>query len=142
MPGVRSLEKQQYYAHPQNQFWKMLFSLFDAGAVPEDYEKRKQLLLDQDIALWDVLESCEREGSLDSRIRNAVANDIPELIREHPSIETIFFNGRKSHQLYQKRFGNSIGLTEIILPSTSPALTLPFEKKQQAWSVLLNHLDR
>ncbi|NMH29073.1 DNA-deoxyinosine glycosylase [Flavobacterium silvaticum] len=134
MPGAMSLLKQEYYAHPQNSFWKIMFTLFSGLPVPSDFETKKKLILDNHIALWDVLESCERKGSLDSQIRNAVENKIPDLIKHNPSIRAIFFNGQESHKIFVRKFGNEIDLPRIVLPSTSPAHTMKFDKKLEAWS--------
>lgn len=134
MPGVQSLEKQQYYGHPQNAFWKIMFSLFADLPVPDDFESRKRLILENRLALWDVLESCEREGSLDSNIKNAVPNRIPELLDTHPTIKTIVFNGKESHRLFTKTFGNTIVKQQLVMPSTSPAYTMKFVEKLEIWS--------
>ena len=82
IPGVKSLEKQQYYAHPQNAFWKIIFALFEEEFT-ENYAERIQVLKKHHIALWDVIDSCERKGSLDSEIRNEEANQIAELLDKH-----------------------------------------------------------
>ncbi len=89
IPGVKSLEKQQYYGHPQNKFWKIIFELLDEEFT-EDYEQRIQILKKHHIALWDVIDSCERKGSLDSEIKNEEANQIEELLEDHPNIKAIF----------------------------------------------------
>lgn len=136
MPGVKSLEKQEYYGHRQNHFWKIMFQLFSDGTIPEAYAARKQLLVDNGIAVWDVLESCQREGSLDSAIRMGVANDIPQLLEKNPGISRIGFNGKESFRLYVKHFGTPT-LPFIQLPSTSPAFTLGLEKKMEVWRGIL-----
>ncbi|NUY79824.1 DNA-deoxyinosine glycosylase [Flavobacterium sp. MAH-1] len=142
MPGVQSLQKQQYYAHPQNAFWKILFSLFDELPVPSEFELRKKLLIENGIALWDVLESCHREGSLDSNIKNGIPNKIRELLAAYPNIKAVVFNGKESHRLFVKTFGDSISLPQIVMPSTSPANTMKFETKLESWSVIKKYLDR
>lgn len=136
MPGVQSLEKQQYYAHPQNAFWKIMFTLFGSLPVPPDFESRKNLLLDNGIAIWDVLESCEREGSLDSKIRNGKPNKIPELLALHPKIKTLIFNGKESHKIFARTFGDTISLPGVVMPSTSPANTMTFDRKLSEWAML------
>lgn len=133
MPGGMSLAKQEYYAHPQNQFWKIMFSLFGSLPVPGKFEDRVALLLKNHIALWDVLESCEREGSLDIHIKNHIENNIPALLATHPSIHTIVFNGKESHKFFVRKFGKEIPLRHFVMPSTSPANTVGFEKKLSAW---------
>lgn len=142
MPGILSLQKQQYYAHPQNGFWKIMFSLFGDLPVPIDFELRKQLLIDSNISLWDVLASCEREGSLDTNIRNAVANDILTLLASYPNIKLIVFNGKESHRLFTKTFGSQITLPQIVMPSTSPANTMKLERKLENWSHLKKLLEQ
>lgn len=133
MPGVQSLQKREYYAHPQNAFWKIMFSLFQQLPVPTDFESRKKILTDNHIALWDVLESCERKGSLDTNIKNGIPNKIPELLAEFPNIKAIVFNGKESHRLFTRTFGNKISLPQIVMPSTSPANTMKFEVKLREW---------
>lgn len=119
MPGSLSLQKQQYYAHPQNRFWPILFTLF-GEAFTEDYKKRIALVKNNGIALWDTIASCEREGSLDKNIHNETPNDITGLIREHPSIRQIFCNGQKSFAVYHRHFSKTISVPAAALPSTSP----------------------
>ena len=93
VPGVKSLQMQQYYAHPQNNFWKLMFHLLDTE-FSSDYHTRLQLLKKHRIALWDVIESCERKGSKDTDIKSEIDNDIQELINSHPNIKIIFCNGK------------------------------------------------
>ena len=95
MPGVKSLEAQQYYAHPQNRFWPMMAHLL-GEELPSAYEEKLAMLLRHHIALWDSIGSCEREGSLDSAIRNEQGNDFAALLQEYPGIRAIYFNGGKS----------------------------------------------
>ncbi|RYG25178.1 MAG: DNA-deoxyinosine glycosylase [Chitinophagaceae bacterium] len=140
MPGARSLEKQEYYAHAQNHFWKIIFRLLGSEVVPETFAERKTFLIEHKIAVWDVLESCEREGSLDANIRNATENPIPELIRENPSIKAVFFNGQESHRIFTRTFGDQIKLPMFVMPSTSPAYTIGFEKKLGIWSMILDFI--
>lgn len=141
MPGVQSLMKQEYYGHPQNAFWKIMFSLFAELPVPVEFDARKQLLLDKNIAVWDVLESCERDGSLDVNIRNGIPNKIPELLSAHPKISALVFNGKESHRLFSKTFGAAISLPQLVMPSTSPANTMKFESKLAEWSRVKAYLD-
>jgi hypoxanthine-DNA glycosylase len=141
MPGVQSLEKQQYYGHPQNAFWKIMFTLFAELPVPPEFEHRKRVLMENDIALWDVLESCERHGSLDSNIKNGIPNRIPELLQDHPNIKALIFNGKESHKIFKKTFGDAISLPQLVMPSTSPAYTMKFESKLEAWSEILSFLN-
>jgi len=140
MPGVASLTRQEYYAHAQNAFWKIMFSLLSDLPVPDDFESRKKLMLENHIAVWDVLESCEREGSLDSKIRNGIANPIPQFLDENPLIKAIFFNGKESQKIFVKTFGSTISLPQFSMPSTSPAYTIKFESKLEVWKSILDYL--
>ncbi|WP_267402407.1 MULTISPECIES: DNA-deoxyinosine glycosylase [unclassified Chryseobacterium] len=139
IPGVKSLEKQQYYAHPQNKFWKIIFELFNENFT-EDYAERINILKKHHIALWDVIDSCERKGSLDSEIKNEEANQIAELLEEFPNIQTIFCNGGKSFKNLQKVLGKDFRIPFYVLPSTSPLHTISFEKKLEEWKAILKFL--
>lgn len=136
IPGVKSLEKQQYYAHPQNKFWKIIFELLNEEFT-DDYSQKIDTIKKHHIALWDVIDSCERKGSLDSEIRNEEANQIPELLEEHPNIKAIFCNGGKSYKNLQKLLGKNDRLPIFLLPSTSPLHTVSFEKKFEEWKKIL-----
>ncbi|KPH15117.1 DNA-deoxyinosine glycosylase [Chryseobacterium sp. ERMR1:04] len=139
IPGVKSLEKQQYYAHPQNKFWKIIFELF-SEEVTENYPERVATLTKHHIAIWDVIDSCERKGSLDSEIKNEEANQIGELLEQYPNVKAIFCNGGKSYKNLQKILGKNYKLPIILLPSTSPLHTVSFEKKYEEWKAILNFL--
>jgi hypoxanthine-DNA glycosylase len=135
-PGVRSLQTQQYYAHPQNQFWKLIFSIFSAISREEycssSYEKRSALLLAHGIGCWDVYASCEREGSLDSAIRNAQLNDLASLKTLCPQLQAIAHNGGESYA--HAKHTQALGLPVYKLPSSSPAnASWSFERKLIAW---------
>lgn len=138
MPGVVSLKVQQYYAHPQNAFWKIMGELFGAGPnLP--YPERVQRLCDSRVAVWDVLELCTRDGSLDSAIveSSIVANDFEGFFRTHPGIDRVFFNGAKAEASYQRYVPPAEGVTYTRLPSTSPAnASMRFEDKLAAWRVV------
>ncbi|MFA6849940.1 MAG: DNA-deoxyinosine glycosylase [Selenomonadaceae bacterium] len=124
MPGITSLEQQQYYAHPQNRFWPLLISLLGYPTVPEAYAARLSLLIQHHIALWDSIETCERSGSLDTAIINEKANDFNHLLCQYPKIKKICFNGNKSFQAFKKHnkeLLKNTNITFISLPSTSPA---------------------
>ncbi len=139
IPGVKSLEKQQYYGHPQNKFWKIIFELF-SEEFTEDYTERINILKRHHIALWDVIDSCERNGSLDSEIRNEEANQIAELLEKHPNIRAIFCNGGKSYKNLQKILGKDFKIPVFLMPSTSPLHTISFERKLDGWKTILNFL--
>lgn len=137
MPSRESLERQRYYAHPRNQFWMLICRLLNEPC-PEDYLARRRILLAHGIALWDVVDSCKREGSADSAIREVVVNEFGPFFAVHPCIHTIIFNGEKAYQLYEKYVLNSvtgIELSLIRLPSTSPAYAVSFEDKLKAWQL-------
>jgi TDG/mug DNA glycosylase family protein len=135
MPSVRSLEKQQYYGHPQNQFWPLLFGLWELP-VPGNYGARVEFLLQRCIALWDVLSSCDRQGSLDAAIRNPLPNAIAPLLARQPQIRFIFFNGAKAWDLFRRLLLADMpkGLGYCTLPSSSPARAMRFEEKLALWS--------
>ncbi|MDR6156832.1 hypoxanthine-DNA glycosylase [Chryseobacterium sp. SLBN-27] len=139
IPGVKSLEKQQYYGHPQNKFWKIIFELLDEEFT-EDYDQRIQTLKKHHIALWDVIDSCERKGSLDSEIKNEEANQIGELLENYPNIKAIFCNGGKSYKNAQKILGKNYKIPVFLLPSTSPLHTVSFEKKLENWKKIKQYL--
>ena len=134
-PSVRSREQNFFYGHPQNRFWKVVASVF-GQPVPQTVEEKKLLILDNGLALWDSIASCEITGSSDASIRNARANDIG-IILNSCSIERIYCNGRKSHELYQRYIEPGTGREAVCLPSTSPAnAKWTLEKLTGAWSVI------
>ena len=142
MPGGASLAAGQYYAYPQNLFWPIMLDLL--GAKPGlTYPQRIKLLEANGIALWDVLESCVREGSLDSAIEEETVNDFASFYRTHPRIERVFFNGAKAEASYRRYVRPSVEEAGrpreyFRLPSTSPAhAALSFEKKRDAWRAVL-----
>lgn len=137
VPGVKSLQMKQYYAHPQNQFWQIMFHLFDEE-FSQDYETRLSLLEKNKIALWDVIESCERKGSKDTNIKTEIDNNILELIENHQNIKIIFCNGQKSHKNLMKILGKNFRLPIVVLPSTSPLHTIDFEEKLNRWKEIRN----
>lgn len=142
MPGQASLTAGQYYAHTRNAFWRIMSELLriDAAAT---YDVRVRALKTARIALWDVLQSCTREGSLDTKIENAllVANDFKTFLRKHEEIRHVFFNGVKAEDCYRRHVLPEIdsdSITYLRLPSTSPAnASLSFERKLEAWRVIL-----
>lgn len=139
VPGVKSLQMQQYYAHPQNNFWKLMFHLLDTD-FSSDYHTRLQLLKKHRIALWDVIESCERKGSKDTDIKSEIDNDIQELINSHPNIKIIFCNGQKSYKNLLKVVGKNFIIPIVVLPSTSPLHTIKFEEKLEQWKIIKDYL--
>lgn len=140
MPGTKSLEIQQYYGHPQNNFWRFMFEILNED-FSKDYETRKNLLIKNNIALWDVLQFCERTGSLDSAIKNEVTNDFELFLKEHPNITTIFFNGQKAAAFFKKYVSLENKYDLITLPSTSPAnASKTFESKLNEWKIISHSL--
>ena len=139
VPGVKSLEMQEYYAHPQNKFWKIIFELFNEN-FSEDYLEKIKILKKNKIAVWDVIDSCERVGSLDTTIKNEESNDILQLLKKYQNIKTIFCNGGKSYKNLQKIVGKNFEIPIYLLPSTSPLHTISFEKKLDAWSKISEYL--
>ncbi len=144
MPGQASLSAGEYYAHPRNAFWKIISLL--SGSQPEpSYASRLKLLTTGRIALWDVLSSCIRSGSLDADIvpSSIIANDFLSFFRAHPGITRVCFNGAHAETSYRKHVLPTLGrefdhLEYLRLPSTSPAnATLPFEQKFLAWQKAL-----
>jgi len=135
LPGDASLAAQRYYAHPQNQFWRLAGSVIGEDLHSMPYELRLGRLADHRIGLWDVIGSAERAGSLDQAIRNANHNRIDQLLHDYHALEAIAFNGGKSAAIGRKLIGNArIALIE--LPSSSPANTRPFAEKAAAWAQL------
>ncbi len=132
-PGARSLATGQYYAHPQNHFWRILQAVWPGIALPEDaYDDRLAWLLARGLGLWDVYASCERQGSLDARIRNAQSNDFPALAKRLPQLAAVAHNGGESFK--HARHVSALGLPAHKLPSSSPAnASWRFERKLAAW---------
>lgn len=142
MPGEASLRAGQYYALPRNHFWQIMEKLLSLPAKT-DYTQRIEALKSGRIALWDVLHSCEREGSLDASIDKAthVPNDFASFFARHADITHVFFNGSKAEQIYLREVLPGLNLHHIEymrLPSTSPAnAAQSFELKLEAWKAIL-----
>jgi hypoxanthine-DNA glycosylase len=143
-PSVRSLELQQYYAHPQNQLWRLVFNALSVpGAIEycgSSYEIRSNLLLQQGLGLWDVYAACERSGSLDSAIKQAQPNDLASLRTRCPQLQAIAHNGGESYK--HAKHSLQLGLPVYKLPSSSPAhASWSFGSKLAVWQdVLQTHL--
>ena len=143
MPGVRSLEEQQYYAQPRNAFWTIMDGLFHAG-VDLPYQERLDVLRASGIALWDVLQECERPGSLDSSINQSTAkpNDFNSFFGKHDQIGQIFFNGLTASRIYLRRVqpildSRFASIPYVVLPSTSPAhASMTIDEKARKWSII------
>lgn len=143
MPGAASLAAHQYYAHPHNAFWRIMGGLFSiAPAAP--YAERVHALQDAKVAVWDVLKSCQRPGSLDASIRrdSEVANDFATFFAQHPQISQVYFNGGAAEASFKRHCAALFRGSRICfrrLPSTSPAhASLRFEQKLCVWSGALN----
>lgn len=138
MPGVASLEAAQYYAHPRNAFWKIIAQVFNNGAEFQNYQEKINCALAHNIGLWDNLQNCIREGSLDSNIKNAVPNDFETLLQKY-NITKLLFNGQKSFEFFKRYHGKLLETVAYeVMPSTSPAnATLSFEKKLAVWKKAL-----
>ena len=134
-PGAASLAAQQYYAHPRNQFWKLVGALVGENLYGLPYNERLPRLLAHRFGLWDVLAACEREGSLDSAIRKPAANDFERLHKLCPQLETVGFNGQASGK-FAPQFEHA-GYRTVVLPSSSPAhMAMTFEQKLAVWQQL------
>ena len=141
LPGEESLRRQQYYAHPRNLFWPIVFALF-GETPPAGYDERVAFITTQRIALWDVCEVGERERSADTTIRRERPNAIDRLVTDHPLIRAVAFNGTGARRLYDRHFPRCPELTYIALPSTSPAhATIDFAGKLARWTALREALD-
>ena len=137
-PGAASLQAQQFYAHPRIQFWRLLSAVLGEDMVALPYEKRLQALLRHRIGLWDVIALCEREGSLDSAIRRAQANDFGALRHQCPQLLRICFNGKTSGKSAPQF--EQAGFDTLVLPSSSPAnAQTSFEQKLAVWRSIIRH---
>ncbi|MBR1990380.1 MAG: DNA-deoxyinosine glycosylase [Firmicutes bacterium] len=135
-PSVKSQENKFFYGHPQNRFWPMIAEIF--GEVrPQTREEKIALALRNHMAVWDVIESCDIVGSSDSSIKNAVPNDLSEIL-EKSKIQKIFINGRTAEKFYRKYQAKAVDIPAVCLPSTSPAnAAWSFERLKEAWSVII-----
>lgn len=139
MPSVKSLAATEYYAHPRNAFWKIIATLFNNDSAFSDFAEKKNCILANHLALWDNLRFCERNGSLDSNIKNMIPNDFETLLKNHSHICRLIFNGQKSFQIFKKFHPELLEKYQyLILPSTSPAnAALSFDKKLSLWQEAL-----
>jgi hypoxanthine-DNA glycosylase len=130
-PSPASLAAGQYYAHRQNQFWRVLAAIFEQAIVEMDYAAKQAAVKAAGLAIWDVYGSCEREGSLDSAIRGGHPNNFGELKKLAPDLTWVCFNGQTAAK-FQPTL-SALGYNTVVLPSTSPAYTLAFEAKLERW---------
>ena len=134
-PSVKSREQNFYYGHPANRFWKVVAAVFDSP-VPGTVEEKKALILNNGLALWDSIKSCEIRGSSDASVRNAAANDL-SIILNGSSVERIYCNGKKSFELFNRYIAPKINMEAVCLPSTSPAnAAWSLERLTVAWSCI------
>lgn len=145
MPGRASLAAGRYYAHPHNAFWRIVGELLGIDARAP-YAARVRALKASRIALWDVLHSCVREGSLDARIEEELANDFAAFFRRHRGITHVFFNGAKAEASFRRHVLPGLGAARLRysrLPSTSPAHAgMPYARKRRAWRAILRSAQR
>ncbi len=134
-PSVKSREANFFYGHPQNRFWKLMSSVFE-DELPGTVEEKRAFLLRHNIALWDVIRSCDIIGSSDSSIKNVVPNDL-SIILDTANIRNIFVNGKTAYKYYEKYTKPIIGREAICLPSTSPAnAAWNIERLKSEWKIL------
>jgi len=141
LPGEESLRRGEYYAHPRNLFWPIIFALF-AEPPSLNYTERLNFVATHRIALWDVCELGEREASADATIRRERPNAIDRLLDEHALIHAVAFNGTAARRLYERHFPPRPGLVHLALPSTSPAhARIDFAGKLARWTALREALE-
>lgn len=136
LPGEASLAAQRYYAHPQNQFWRLLGQAIGQDLAALIYSERLDVLAAFEIALWDVVAQAMRPGSLDGAIRRVTPNPLRDYVATHPRLGAIAFNGQTAARIGRAALGSPHQLQLIDLPSSSPAYTLPFDLKAERWAVL------
>ncbi|CAH1199357.1 hypothetical protein PAECIP111893_01330 [Paenibacillus plantiphilus] len=145
MPGTASLDKGQYYGHPRNHFWPVIYGLFGQQPSP-DYDERIAYAQERGFALWDTIAACRREGSLDVNIQDELPNDIPGLLARYSGVVCVACNGSKSHDTFKKYYGSDPICHRIALlklPSTSPIPTQRMRTtadRIEAWRALLPYL--
>jgi hypoxanthine-DNA glycosylase len=142
LPGEISLAQGQYYANKQNRFWLLIGDIISEDLLSMDYPTRLQTLLLHQVGLWDVVAQAQREGSLDSNIRNQASNDLVGLLDTLPSLAVIAFNGGTAAKLGMKALAGRTGQHQLItLPSSSPAYTVSYSDKLRAWQELRGWLS-
>lgn len=139
LPGEASLARGQYYANPQNQFWRLIGAVTGRDLVALAYEERLAALQDAGVGLWDVIHSARRSGSLDTAIRDHEPNALPDLCAALPNLRAVAFNGGKASTLGRKVLTHGPAL--VTLPSSSPAHTLAYERKLTQWLELRAYLE-
>ena len=142
LPGAASLAAERYYAHPRNQFWRLMETVIEAPLTPLPYEDRLAQLLARGVGLWDTVAAAHRKGSLDADIRLQEASDLKSLAATLPELRAIGFNGGTAAQIGRAQLGERPRFHLIDLPSSSPAFTRPFAAKAEAWGALRPYLRR
>ena len=134
-PSVKSREQGFFYGHPQNRFWKVLAKIKE-DKIPDTIEEKKDFILKNNLALWDTLASCEIEGSADSTIKQAKANDL-SVILDNSKVDKIFVNGKTAKKYYDKYIKDKLQIEAVCLPSTSPAnASFTVEKLVEEWKII------
>jgi hypoxanthine-DNA glycosylase len=137
-PGEESLRQGQYYAHPRNQFWRLLGDVLGEPLAGLPYAGRLRQLARRRIGVWDIITGCEREGSLDGDIRNAAFAQFDWLAAHAPHLRLVAMNGKKAGSA--RRRIEALGYATLVLPSSSPAYTLAYDEKLAAWLALRTHV--
>ncbi len=141
MPGGESLRKNEYYGHIRNQFWNIIYSLY-GETVDRNYTKKIEFLREKRIALWDVIKTCYRKGSLDANITGERVNNFDRFFNDYPGIRHVFFNGTKAYETFRKRVGFKYDwLTYTKLGSTSPANVVKFDQRLEDWSIIKKYAE-
>lgn len=136
LPGEASLAAGRYYAHPQNQFWRLIGDALGEPLATLGYDQRIEALCARRIALWDVVGEAQREGSLDGALRDVRANPLGAFVARYPRLRAIAFNGQTAAQIGRRALGESAELLLVDLPSSSPAYTLAYRAKAERWALL------
>lgn len=141
LPGDESLNKQEYYAKAGNRFWKIIYGLYGKSEIPTEYEKKEAFLKNNHIAIWDVLSSAVRDGSLDSNIEQDTPNDISDFLKKYPTIEVIAFNGKKAEEKFSEHFSQLLTAKKwkmlTLLSSSSTNNQFSFDQMKKDWSEIL-----
>ena len=133
LPGEKSLQAGRYYAHPRNQFWRLAGDVIERDLPALAYDDRLRALLDAGVGLWDVVASATRQGSLDGNIRDHRTNPLAEIAGSLPMLRAVGFNGGTAAKLGSLALAGARDLALLPLPSSSPAYTLPYDRKREAW---------
>ncbi len=139
-PSVKSREQAFFYGHPQNRFWRVISAVFEKD-TPQTIEEKTNFVLNNNLALWDVIASCEITGSSDSSIKNVVPNNL-DVILSKCDIKRIFVNGKTAEKYYKKYIEPKVGFSAVVLPSTSPAnASYNVERLVKEWAIIRKFID-